>query len=182
MDLKKTILLPEPCKKVNIVKEKKIRVVTNNNNWNCNYDSDIQLELLTTDSSNNPIYKTMMQQIQSKLNGYKSQDLAKELYKPNEIINLQSTIDLIIASQLKCYYCKEAIRVLYEHVREPKQWTLERIDNNIGHNVGNVEIACLSCNLRRRTMYHERFLFTKQLTVVKRGDRGPPLPPPFSDT
>jgi hypothetical protein len=174
MDLKKTIILPEPCKKVNIVKEKKIRVVTNGDNWNCDYDPNIQLQLLTTDSSNNPIYKTMMQQ--------KSQDLAKDLYMSNEIIGLEPTIDLLIACQLKCYYCKEATKVLYEHVREPKQWTLERIDNSIGHNIGNVEIACLSCNLRRRTMYHERFLFTKQLTVVKRGDLGPPLPPPFSDT
>jgi hypothetical protein len=25
----------------------------------------------------------------------------------------------------------------------------------------------LNCNLRRRTMYHERYLFTKQLSVVK---------------
>ena len=182
MDLKKTIILPEPCKKVNIVKEKKIRVVTNGDNWNCDYDPNIQLQLLTTDSSNNPIYKTMMQQIQSKLNGYKSQDLAKDLYEPSKIANLQSTIDLLLESRLKCYYCKETTKVLYEHVREPKQWTLERIDNSIGHNIGNVEIACLSCNLRRRTMYHERFLFTKQLTVVKWGDRGPPLPPPFSDT
>ena len=65
MDLKKTIILPEPYKKVNIVKEKKIRVVTNGDNWNCDYDPDIQLELLMTDSSHNPIHKTMMQQIQS---------------------------------------------------------------------------------------------------------------------
>ena len=179
MDLKKTILLPEPCKKVNIVKEKKIRVVTNGDNWNCDYDPDIQLHLLMTDSSNNPIYKTMMQQIQSKLNSYKSQDLAKNIYEPSKIVNLQSTIDLLLESRLKCYYCKETTRVLYEHVREPKQWTLERIDNSIGHNIGNVEIACLSCNLRRRTMYHERFLFTKQLTIVKSGNlRFPePLPP-----
>jgi urate oxidase len=182
MDLKKTIILPEPCKKVNIVKEKKIRVVTNGDNWNCDYDPNIQLQLLTTDSSNNPIYKTMMQQIQSKLNGYKSQDLAKDLYMSNEIIGLQSTIDLLIACQLKCYYCKETTKVLYEHVREPKQWTLERIDNSIGHNIGNVEIACLSCNLRRRTMYHERFLFTKQLTVVKSGNRRFPEPLPQGET
>lgn len=124
----------------------------------------------------------MMQQIRSKLNSYKSQDLAKNIYEPSKIANLQSTIDLLITCQLKCYYCKEATWILYEHVREPKQWTLERIYNSIGHNIGNVEIACLSCNLRRRTMYHERFLFTKQFTVVKRGDLGPPLPPPFSDT
>ena len=51
-----------------------------------------------------------------------------------------------------------------------KQWTLERIDNGMGHNKDNVEIACLLCNLRRRTMYHERYVFTKQMmNVVKIG-------------
>jgi hypothetical protein len=70
---------------------------------------------------------------------------------------------------MKCYYCKESVVLLYEYVRDPKQWTLERIDNSRGHNKDNVEIACLQCNLRRRCMYHERYLFTKQMNIVKRG-------------
>lgn len=159
---------PETSKKVETVKEKKIRVVTNRENWQSEYDPMAQLQILDTDASNNPIHKIMMQQIQAKLCGYKSQDQTKELYEPDKIINLPSTIKLLVQCQLKCYYCKEPVQVLYEHVREPKQWTLERISNDSGHNLGNVEIACLSCNLRRRTMYHERFLFTKQLTIVKR--------------
>ena len=160
---------PESSKKVETVKEKKIRVVTNRENWQSEYVPATQLQILSTDASNNLIYKTMIQQIQSKLCGYKSQDQTKEIYEPDKIINLQSTIQLLVQCQLKCYYCKESVQVLYQHVREPKQWTLERISNDSGHNLGNVEIACLSCNLRRRTMYHERFLFTKQLTIVKRG-------------
>ena len=163
----KHIELPQTNKTIKTVKEKKIRVVTNNENWHYNYDPTVQLQIITTDSSNNPIYKTMMQQVQSKLNGYKSQDQVKRLYEPDKIIDMPSTIQLLIRSQLKCYYCREPVQLLYEHVREPKQWTLERISNDIGHNRGNVEIACLSCNLRRRTMYHERFIFTKQLCIVK---------------
>jgi hypothetical protein len=159
---------PETNKKVETIKEKKIRVVTNRENWQSEYEPTTQLQLLSTESSNNPIYKTMIQQIQCKLTGYKSQDISKNLYDPSKIINLPSTIQLLVESHLKCYYCKGLVKVLYEHVREPTQWTLERISNDSGHNLGNVEIACLSCNLRRRTMYHERFLFTKQLTIVKR--------------
>ncbi len=166
----KTIELPikNKTKTIETVKERKIRVVTNRDNWCSVYSPEEQYLILTTDSSNNPIYKTMIQQIQTKLNGYKSQDLCKNMYEPDKIIDLQTTLQLLISSQLKCYYCKEHIQVLYEHVREPKQWTLERISNESGHNNGNVEIACLSCNLRRRTMYHERFIFTKQLTIVKK--------------
>jgi hypothetical protein len=169
MDLKQ-IELPslKTSKKVETIKDKKIRVVTSRDNWQSEYDPVTQLQIIATDASDNPIYKTMIQQIQCKLTGYKSQDQYKDLYEPSNIINLPLTIQLLIRSQLKCYYCKELVKVLYERVREPKQWTLERIDNDFGHNIGNVEIACLSCNLRRRTMYHERFIFTKQLTIVKK--------------
>jgi hypothetical protein len=70
-------------------------------------------------------------------------------------------------TELKCFYCKEYVNIIYEPIREPKQWSLERIDNTYGHNVDNVTIACLSCNIRRRTMYHERYVFTKQLSIIK---------------
>jgi hypothetical protein len=74
----------------------------------------------------------------------------------------------MIESKNQCYYCKEDVQVLYENVREPKQWTLDRINNKMGHNHGNLLIACLNCNLRRRTMHTERYVFTKQLNIVKR--------------
>ena len=70
--------------------------------------------------------------------------------------------------ELKCFYCKDCVALLYENVREPRQWTLERIDNSIGHNIGNIEISCLSCNLRRRTMHHERYILTKQIKNIKK--------------
>jgi hypothetical protein len=51
-------------------------------------------------------------------------------------------------------------------VRENKQWTLDRIDNNLGHNEDNVVIACLECNLKRRRTNQSKFLFTKQLKIT----------------
>jgi hypothetical protein len=57
--------------------------------------------------------------------------------------------------------------LLYEIVRELKQWTLDRIDNNNGHNSDNVVICCLECNLKRRKMSQEKFIFQKNLIIVK---------------
>ena len=98
---------------------------------------------------------------------YKTQDTDKKIYDPNNFIVMNKIIELMIQCNNKCYYCNENLHILYEYVREPKQWTLDRLDNNYGHNNDNVVIACLSCNLRRKTMYHERFLFTKQFTITK---------------
>ena len=68
----------------------------------------------------------------------------------------------------KCYYCDNFVKIFYKQVRESNQWSIERIDNNFGHNKNNVTIACLNCNLKRKTMYHERYKFTKQLQVIKK--------------
>ena len=71
-------------------------------------------------------------------------------------------------TELKCYYCKVEMMIMYETVREAKQWTVDRVDNDIGHNTDNYHLACLSCNLKRRRTDDDKFLFTKQLGIVKK--------------
>ena len=113
------------------------------------------------------VHEEIRRQINYKINSYKGQDVKKGLLLETDFVNYEYVLNLLIEKQLKCFYCLEDVLLLYNYVRENKQWTLERIDNKIGHNRGNVEIACLHCNLRRRTMYHERYVFTKQLCVIK---------------
>jgi len=114
-----------------------------------------------------PKCKLGIRQISIKLDGYKKQDIEKKKWDSEEFVDLMYVIDLLVESRLICFYCKEHVKILYKEVRDPKQWTLERIDNAIGHNRKNVEIACLSCNVRRRTMYYEKYRFTKQLKIEK---------------
>jgi hypothetical protein len=70
---------------------------------------------------------------------------------------------------MKCIYCSEEVFILYERVRETKQWTLDRINNDIGHNSGNLVIACLECNLKRRRTNKDAFMFTKNMVIVREG-------------
>jgi len=119
---------------------------------------------------NAKIRENIQRQICQKMSGYKYQDIKNGIYNMDEFIQFPQIIALLQTSQLSCYYCQNKVQLLHEWVREPCQWTLERLDNDKGHNSGNVVISCLSCNLRRRTMYHERFLFTKQIgkqSIVK---------------
>ena len=111
--------------------------------------------------------ETVSKEIQRKLYGYKYQDKQKELFLETEFLSFENIVDLLIASQLTCVYCKKAVQVLYHNVREPRQWSVDRIDNSIGHNNNNVQIACLDCNLKRKTILHKKYLMTKELIIEK---------------
>ena len=114
------------------------------------------------------IKKLLYKMINTKLSGYKQQDKKNNKYVENDFINRVQTIELLNKSESLCYYCKEITVIFYENVRDSKQWTLDRIDNNLGHNYNNVEICCLKCNVQRKTMYHDRFLFSKEINIIKK--------------
>ena len=109
-----------------------------------------------------------MSLIKQKIASYKCQDLLKKKYSAAEFICVKDVLDLIVENKLICHYCKQIVLILYENIREPRQWSLDRIDNTMGHNRGNLYLSCLSCNLRRRCMYPERYVFTKKCAVVKK--------------
>ncbi len=153
-------------------KEKCIRKETNKWRFDNKYlELDKQHECLQIINERQPlteeVCKEMRRQIQNKISSYKMQDIQKDKYDEEKFVDFYFVVSLLLEKDLKCFYCKESVYLFYNFVRENKQWTLERIDNDRGHNKDNVEIACLLCNLRRRTMYHERYLFTKQLNIVK---------------
>jgi hypothetical protein len=157
-----------------VTKIPKKRVITTEKRWEFNkssLDSENQLQFIEKIINNNYDTKEaeiIVQQITQKIGGYKAQDIHKNLYSEAEFVDLPSVLEIMKKCENRCFYCKKRVSILYENVREPLQWTLERIDNDFGHNKNNIEIACLNCNLRRRTMYHERYLFTKELNIIKK--------------
>ena len=112
--------------------------------------------------------KEIERELKKKLSSYKTQDIKKKRFDTDLFISLFSLIEKLVISKLKCYYCKNDVVVLYNHVRYPKQWTLDRINNDMGHNTDNVVIACLECNLKRRCINDKKFLFTKQMNIIKK--------------
>ena len=124
------------------------------------------LEGLQSDLQNN-IGEELRRQVCAKISGYKCQDVKKGLYDESKFVRFDDVIALMTSRKMACFYCKKQALLFYEYSRDSAQWTLERIDNKHGHNTDNVEIACLNCNLRRRTMYHERYVFTKQMGTVR---------------
>ena len=110
--------------------------------------------------------KQCLREIDKKIASYKTQDMNKNKYEDNNI-SQEEVIEKLVASKLKCYYCKCKIQIFYLKVRDMEQWTLDRIDNDLPHETTNVIVACLKCNLHRRRQNKDKFLFTKQLKIIK---------------
>jgi hypothetical protein len=172
------VSLEKPMKKVKIEKEKQKRQITHEKKWTFGepelnpqnqWNLIQQIHEKNIQSEQKRHCEILLQQINGKINGYKSQDIDKKIFDEPHFIEIDKIIELLITCRNKCYYCQEAVQVLYEFVREPKQWTLDRLDNDFGHNADNVVISCLRCNLRRKTMHSDRYVFTKQLVITKSG-------------
>ena len=133
-----------------------------------NYDK--QMKLINDISSNildDNVTKIAIQQINKKISSYKQQDIIKNKLDIELFIDFNFVIHKMIECELKCRYCKCEMSVLYDITREMNQWSVDRIDNDKGHNKDNIHLACLDCNLKRRRRTDEKFLFTKQLNIIK---------------
>jgi hypothetical protein len=157
---------------INCQKEKKMRVETKT--WGLN-ETDLshitQLDILSNINNEKNKYTSLfISHIKSKICSYRQQDILKKKLDINNFVTFEEVIRLLIDSTLKCHYCSEEVFILYEKVRESKQWSLDRINNDIGHNTGNLVIACLECNLKRRRTNKDAFMFTKNMVIIKSQD------------
>ena len=155
--------------------EKELKKRVKSEKWNFpdeSYEYAKQIQMIIDISNNNLNHiddasKIAIQEINRKITGYKSQDKIKKHFDENKFLTFESVILKMIECELKCRYCKNEMNVLYDISREMKQWSVDRIDNDLGHNIGNFHLACLDCNLKRRRRSDEKFLFTQQLNIVK---------------
>jgi hypothetical protein len=111
--------------------------------------------------------KTIKGQVEHKINNYKQQDVLKRRFNKELFINYETLIQKLYFTDLQCYYCKDTTLIIYSVVREMKQWTVDRINNDLGHDIDNIVISCLECNLKKKRTNNDAFLFTKQLQIVK---------------
>jgi hypothetical protein len=170
---------PQTIRQINCEKEKKMRVETHT--WGVSSEElshPIQVTILNNIlfNLNNEIKdikdKTIIMfinHIKTKISGYKQQDILKKKLDETNFVDLREVITLLYDSNLQCHYCSTDIYILYEIVREMKQWSLDRINNDIGHNKNNLVISCLECNLKRKRTNKDKFMFTKNMKIIREG-------------
>jgi hypothetical protein len=110
---------------------------------------------------------TVLREIRRKLNSYKSQDKLKHKFNKDEHVSLGDVLRMMDESKLTCYYCKRDLCIFHSKKRVGHQWSLERLNNNLGHYTTNTCISCLQCNLQRRTDNYEYFKLGKSMVVNK---------------
>ena len=140
----------------------------------------IQLDLLiklyinTADACDPDPHRLLLErELQKKIQGYKCQDIKRNIYDAARLITYMEVLEKLVAAKLKCAYCTQAVYALYKDVRDPTQWTLDRKDNDIGHSQDNTVICCLKCNLQRRRIDEDKFMFTKRMKICKMGGAAP---------
>lgn len=172
-DTKHLTVLPVTKPSAHIKEPPRKKVASKSDEWveiSSQYSTqESQQELIVSiqDPTTNPAKQILLNHLKTKQSGYRQQDTLKGFYDPARFIQMTDIIALLVASNLSCFYCRKWATIFYQNVRDPRQWSLERLSNAEGHNRDNVVIACLECNMRRRTMYYERYVATKQLKVNK---------------
>jgi hypothetical protein len=155
------------------------------------YSHEEQLELLKLSLvSLSDMGTEIHRQIKMKLSSYKGQDhkhylsektehkhksfhsvskegTEKECVATIDYISFEDTCQLLLSSELKCYYCSEPVNIIYRYMRDERQWTLDRINNQGDHTKENCVICCLKCNLERRRLDNSRFYIGKRIQYKK---------------
>ena len=150
-----------------------INTIKNNIELTQNHDVNLEENIIKKDKEKDKekdkYYSLFISHIKAKICGYKQQDIIKNKYNESEFVSFENVINLLSSCNLKCHYCSHEMYILYEIVREMKQWSLDRINNDIGHNKNNLVIACLECNLKRRRTNKDSFMFTKNMKIIREG-------------
>ena len=144
------------------------RKITQSCHWCDGVDKQHEMEILKEwPVVNSPMAGIAISGLKQKLAGYRAQDKEKLWFEPAKFIQLSQLVELLISYELKCCYCSKDVRLLYENIREPMQWSLDRINNIRGHNSDNVCVSCLSCNLKRRITHYSRFSAGANVVINK---------------
>jgi hypothetical protein len=131
-------------------------------------DQNIIINRLYLDDENLENKEVYLSEIKKKLQGYSNQDKKHGIFHAQYFIEMETLLKKMVASKLKCFYCDCNCLFLYDKSYQNIQWTLDRIDNNLGHTDQNTVVCCLQCNLARGNIDHERFKESKKIRIIRK--------------
>jgi hypothetical protein len=84
--------------------------------------------------------------MERKIAGYKVQDAkAGRLFEEANYVSVEYFKSLLDEQDHRCYMCAELVSLVWKD-KDPSQFTLDRLDNDLAHVKGNCVVSCLGCN------------------------------------
>jgi len=100
-----------------------------------------------------------MRRLYNLVSNSKVGDLKAGRYDKENHITSKYLKELKRVSGEKCSYCECELDWSHQlHIRRPKQVTLQRLNNKLGHIKGNCVYACFECNVVKRIECKEHLL------------------------
>ena len=148
------------------IQRKKAPSVTVSDGWLSHHTLDRCICWLVSCSGEEPastIIHQVRNEIRSKRRGYQEQD-RKRGWDPASVLSDTEVAEKMLVQRQKCWHCGSIVHVLYRDRYDPLQWSVDRLDNDIGHTRDNVVISCMRCNLRRGNKSIRTFTAVKEST------------------
>lgn len=137
--------------------------------WDGAWTIEEQWMALSTRGEQHPeAWKRIQQEVRKKQRSYLYQDKKKQRFHVDAHIEVEDLLTALLDTKMQCHYCQDSVHILYTNRLDPKQWTMDRVDNQVGHNRHNLHIACLQCNLQRRRCNDEKFKEAKIVQGVEK--------------
>ncbi|NBP67052.1 MAG: hypothetical protein EBU66_20700, partial [Bacteroidetes bacterium] len=89
---------------------------------------------VTKSPPSNPVLSMILREIDNKRKAYIYQDKQHNIYDSRYSVGTNRVVELLVHTEFVCHYCREICQVMYKESKCRRQWTLDRIDNNYGHN------------------------------------------------
>ena len=100
-----------------------------------------------------------MRRLYNLVSNSKVGDLKSGRYDKENHITAKYLRQLKLDCGEKCSYCECELDWSHQqHIRRPKQVTLQRLNNKLGHIKGNCVYACFECNVVKRIECKEHLL------------------------
>jgi hypothetical protein len=86
--------------------------------------------------------------ILKRIQSHKSQDMKKQIYTAEDYIDIVYVKELL--DKKVCVHCKMEVKQDVYFDRDSCAWSVDRIDNKIGHIKSNCQLSCYSCNIHHK--------------------------------
>eukprot|EP00960_Hanusia_phi_P059719 764268-Hanusia_phi.AAC.1 len=92
---------------------------------------------------------SLLKNIERKIQHYEFSDRCKN-FETDNYIDVKYVAHMISAQDKTCCICGCDLLLTHYKRRDPRQFSVDRLDSNLGHVKGNVQITCLRCNCSKK--------------------------------